>query len=107
MTNPAEMEHRVTLQQAAAMTAAYRAREQAKGTVLGGRFSRPIIDAILAQTGCSGLRYYFGETPTGELTVVLLGVDPAHEDIWQGVLAEVSWPCPPICPAANPLNSNR
>lgn len=73
-------------------------------TIKGGYFGRNIFDKLLSQTGCVGIRYYYAKTDSGVATIVLVGVDGAGNDLYQGVLAEEAIPCPPICSASNPLN---
>ena len=51
-----------------------------------------------------GLRYYYGTDPRGQPALILVGVTADNEDLWQGVLAEEAWPCPPFCATDNPLN---
>ena len=99
-------DHHITLDAAAAITAAYRVSAEGKAgrAVLGGVFGRGIIDQILAQPGCVGLRYYYGIDKSSAPVLVLVGVTADNNDIWQGTLAEVAYPCPPICPMPNPLN---
>ncbi len=97
-------DHSISLADAAKFTARFRAKAE-KGTVIGGYFGRDAIEKILAQEGCIGIRYYFAETDDGKPTLVLVGVDADGNDMAKGVLAEVSWPCPPFCGEQNTLNS--
>jgi hypothetical protein len=97
-------DHKIRLEDASSQTKAFRAGVPADG-VLGGYLGREIIDAILRQPGCIGIRYYFARHVKNYPTVVLVGVTSDNADLWQGVLAEETWPCPPFCPPANPLNS--
>lgn len=99
-------DHHISLYDAAALAATHRQAAQARGGhgILGGRFDRAIIDEILAQPGCVGLRYYHGTDPSGKPALVLVGVTADNEDLWQGVLAQEAWPCPPFCASDNPLN---
>lgn len=99
-----ENRHRVTLDAAAGFTRSF--RDKADTRVIGGAFSRAIVDEILAQPGCAALRYYFANDPDGQPTLVLVGVTADNTDLAEGVIAEVTWPCPPFCSAPNPLNSN-
>lgn len=99
-------DHHISLDAAAAMTAAYRISAEARAgrAVLGGVFGRGIIDEILAQPDCVGLRYYHGVDKSSSPVLVLVGVTAENNDIWQGTIAEVAFPCPPSCPMPNPLN---
>ena len=69
----------------------------------GGHFPREVIDRILAQPGCSGLRFYYGTTPDGTLTLVFVGIDADERDMADGVLATDYFPCPPFCDASSAL----
>ena len=100
-------EHHVSLEAAAALTAAHRDGPggKAAGGIIGGLFGRGVIDEILAQPGCMGLRYYYGRNATGAPVLVLVGVTADNQDMTTGTLAEVAYPCPPVCAGPNPLNS--
>ena len=68
------------------------------------RFTTIGVDRVLRQPGCAGLRAYFAQHPSGVWTLVLAGVDIDGNDIDDGELAEMSWPCPPMCPQDSALN---
>ena len=101
-----DRDHHVTLQHAAGLTGTYRSSPagRAQGAITGGLFKREIIDAILAQPGCDGLRYYHGVDAVGAPVIVLVGVTNGNEDLWQGIIGEEAYPCPPVCAMPNPLN---
>lgn len=69
----------------------------------GGHFPREVIDRILAQPGCSGLRFYYGTKPDGTMTLVFVGIDDDERDMTDGVLATDYFPCPPFCDASSAL----
>ncbi|HEX6050157.1 MAG TPA: hypothetical protein VFZ21_12840 [Gemmatimonadaceae bacterium] len=69
----------------------------------GGHFPREVIDRILAQPGCTGLRFYYGTKPDGTMTLVFVGIDDEERDMADGVLATDYFPCPPFCDAASAL----
>ena|SRR5260370_42136345 len=50
---------------------------EARGYSLG----RNIIDQILAQPGCMGMRFYYGLNEAGQKTLVYVGVDAEGQDI--------------------------
>ena len=50
---------------------------EVRGYVLG----RNIIDQILAQPGCVGMRFYYGLNEEGQKTLVYVGVDAEGKDI--------------------------
>jgi hypothetical protein len=73
-------------------------------SIKGGFFGKNIFDKILSQTGCVGIRYYYGQDDGGASNLVLVGVDGSGNDMTSGVMGELSIPCPPYCPGPNPLN---
>jgi hypothetical protein len=62
-----------------------------------------VIDRILAQPGCNGIRFYFGTKTDGSLALVLVGVDENEKDMTEGVILEDHYPCPPFCDATSSL----
>jgi hypothetical protein len=95
--------HVVTLDQAVRFIQNFKNSPTAP-SIKGAYFSRDIFDQILAQPGCSGIRYYHAKKDDGTATIVLVGVDGAGNDMTYGVLGETGWPCPPLCGAPNELN---
>jgi hypothetical protein len=101
-------DHRITVADAAAMTAAFRARSP--GGVHGWMFDRSAFDALLAQPGCMGIRIYRGMRGDGAEQVVMVGTDSSGNDMvpasvdQPGEVMEVSWPCPPVCGTRSVLN---
>ena len=75
------------------------------GSIKGGFFFRKELDEILAQPGCAGIRYYHGRNDKGEDTIIVVGVDGNGDDMANGMIMEDSFFCPPICGAANQLNT--
>jgi hypothetical protein len=100
MTNPRPpRKHVITHEEAVGHL---RRRPQAL-TERGGHFPREVIDQILAQEGCTGVRFYFGTKSDGSLAVVLVGMDANEMDITGGVIVEDHYPCPPFCDATSSL----
>ena len=95
----------VSLEDAAAMTEDYRdaSLNSQKGTFIG----RDLIDDILAQSGCKGLRIYFALNSMNALTVVVVGADSSEDDQIGGsdTIAEMGVGCPSNCGSGNDLNS--
>ena len=100
MALPEPKGHRIPLAEAAEQTKRYRESRHSAGL-----FLRQELDELLAQPGCSGLRFYYGRNRDAMDTVILVGVDKNGNDISDGVLMDVHFPCPPICSGANALNS--
>ncbi|MDD8017775.1 MAG: hypothetical protein PHP42_05340 [Bacteroidota bacterium] len=65
----------------------------------GGMFNRDIFEKLLAQKGCTGIRYYYAKLDDGTPTLVLVGVDSTGSDMISATsaVAEQSYPCPPYC----------
>jgi hypothetical protein len=69
----------------------------------GGSFDRGIIDKILAQPGCVGLRFYYGQNEDSTPSLVLVGVDSSGKDMTKGTIAERQSDCPPFCSSESEL----
>jgi len=101
-------DHRVSVADAAAWTAAFRAKNP--NGVRAWMFDRRALDVLLAQPACMGIRIYRAHKD-GVDQVVLVGTDSAGNDVTpanlegQGVVMEIAWPCPPMCGAKSLLNS--
>ncbi len=62
-----------------------------------GAFQRAIIDKILAQRNCDGIRIYYAQKDDSSSTFVLVGIDTAGADLKKGAYADYIMPCPPFC----------
>jgi len=93
----------ISLTAASALTKAY--REAYPGQLLGHVFVKKILQDILAQTDCVGIRVYYGLDVNGQKELVLAGVNAAGDDICNGVLGDRSFKSPPYSGATNSLNS--
>ena len=80
---------------AAGMNANWRAKN--KGKVKGVFYGKNKLHDILTQEGCMGIRIYFSELPTGELTAVLVGVDSNEADMVSGIILDMGVGCPTSC----------
>jgi hypothetical protein len=72
-------------------------RIAASDAVIAQYFGKDIVDKILAQPGCVGVRMYYGKHTNGKPDVIIVGVDIKGNDMLSGVLALPTLPCPPIC----------
>jgi len=68
-------------------------------------FGKEAILAILAQEDCVGIRIYYAKDDAGAKQLIVVGANAAENDLYQGLIAERSNPCPSSCSAANPLNT--
>jgi hypothetical protein len=71
--------------------------------VNGGSFHRGILDKILAQKECDGIRFYFAQSNEGTATLVGVGITAAGTDMTKGTIAEAIKPCPPYCDVTSEL----
>lgn len=110
----------ISLAKAVAMTTEYR---QNRETILGAAyknqnilclcetFDRGVFDDVLGQTGCVGLRIYYGMTGTDkQVHAVIVGVNSANEDMISSssdvnLIIDEGRRCPFDCPPASDLNS--
>ena len=78
-------------------------RRPTKISQRGGHLPRSVVDQVLAQPGCEGLRFYFGTKADGSLTLVFVGINGDEKDMTEGLIAEDWYPCPPFCDATSSL----
>lgn len=89
------------LETAAAWTANYR-RANPNG-IKAHFFGNKIIQKILDQPGCVGIRCYYALDEKGVQQMIIVGADANENDLYNGIIAEISSPCPPFCPSKSPL----
>ena len=94
MPFPDKRDHRITREQARQMCRDHRG---AGGPFRAGAFARGIIDEIMAQPGCEGIRIYMARAAGGETTLVAVGTDADGNDLSGGTVANAVFPCPPFC----------
>ncbi len=93
-------DHRVPLEVARRLTKRFRDGARGRGgprTPHAHGVSRKVIEDILAQPGCMGLRIYHALDDQGEETLVIVGTTAEEQDMTSGVIAEQTRPCPPFC----------
>lgn len=93
--------HQITLNQAIAMTTAY--RNTFPGETRGWWFPRQVLESLLATPDMGGFRIYSG-IAGGKVSPVLCPTNSSREDITTGYLAEVALPCPIYCDDDSALN---
>lgn len=109
----------ISLRNAAAMTAAYRADKenildpQYRGLnilCISETFDRTQVLSMLNNTGCDAMRVYYGMDENKKVHAILVGVDADDQDMLppQGEIGnfiiEEARRCPDHCPPASPLN---
>ncbi len=93
----------ITLSEASTLTANHRTANP--NTKLGHFMGKELINSILAQTGCVGIRTYHCVNSLGERELVMVGVDANENDIVSGIIADRMVGSPPNGGNLNPLNS--
>jgi hypothetical protein len=94
----------ITLAEGSKMTAAYRATIST-GDTIALAVGKNLVNSILGQTGCMGIRMYFALDKDGNNQLVLVGVDANGDDMTAGVIVDKAYACPPYCSQKNTLNS--
>lgn len=91
----------IDLATAAKWTKNYRASakpDPVQGAVIKGHFfGREILEQILSQEGCMGIRMYHARDEQGQRQLVLVGANAEGEDMTEGTVADGSKVCPPDC----------
>ena len=101
MPTPEKDQHEITLDQAEALTRAF--RERNPQSQRAGHFSRRAIEKVLAHPGCEGVRIYHGVHADGRPALVVVGVDAADKDLVDGPVVDEHKPCPPYCDGGSTL----
>jgi len=113
------MSHLISLTSAAALTAAFRTdKENLLTSTLQNQnvlpkcetFARAEIDDILAQSGCTQLRIYYGLDSNSKVHALLVGANSEDEDILNNgndvcLVLQNAKRCPTDCPPSSSLNS--
>ena len=86
---------------AAQWTARYRTANPTG--IKGHFFGKDILNSILAQTGCVGIRCYYSLDDKNVQQLILVGADANQNDLYNGIIAEMSAPCPTYCATGSPL----
>lgn len=97
------MDHLISLQQAAVMTALYRSFIP-EGMPVAETFELDSVNALLSQPGCTALRIYYGRKTDGTIHAILTAVNKEGQDMAEGILLEEGNRCPPYCPPDSDLN---
>jgi hypothetical protein len=99
-------EQQITFEEGGEMTANYRETISGEGTI-AQYFSKDSINALLSQTGCVGIRVYYGISKDGQSQLILVGVDTNEDDIIGNdkVCIDRGIKDPPNSSAPNILNS--
>jgi hypothetical protein len=93
----------IDLTEAASWTSNYRSAQP--NGIKAHFFGREIIERILAQEDCQGLRIFYGLNDNGEQQLILVGADTNENNQVTGTIADHSVVCPVACGNADALNS--
>lgn len=92
----------ITLSEGANLTKEHRLRNP---TAIKARFfGKDILNKIMEQEGCMGIRIYYGLDENGKRQLVLVGADADENDMLD-LVVDTSVPCPNLCSSPNDLNS--
>ena len=92
----------VSLDDAARWTENY--REANQGAIKAHMVGKDKLSSILGQSGCVGVRIYYGIDDDSNACLVLVGVTAEGSDITSGIIVERLPFCPPVCDASSALN---
>ena len=113
------MSQLITLEQAVEMTTRFRDEKEGildteyqNENILANSetFQRGVIDQVLEQSGCTGLRVYYGMDEELRVHAILVGVNSSNADILtlmendQPLIVEDGTRCPEDCPPTSDLN---
>src|ERR1700761_9106354 len=93
----------ISLEQAAKWTSNYRIENP--NTVIAHAFDANIIQDVLKQEGCNGIRIYYAIDDAGTKQLIVVGTDASRNDMAEGLILDYSQPCPSMCGGQNPLNT--
>lgn len=66
-------------------------------------YDTSVLDDIITQSGCLGVRIYNAINDDDEACLVLVGVDANGDDMTEGVILDKGSPCPHNCDTSSPL----
>jgi hypothetical protein len=92
----------IALTTAAQWTANYRSAPTS-GPIKAHFFGRDILEKILQQEGCMGIRMYYATDDAGVQQLILVGADASEKDQVNGMIADFSSPCPTSCDTSSAL----
>lgn len=95
----------IPLDLASQMTRKYRLNADLNA-VISMAVGKNVIEEILSQNGCFGLRFYNALDENGSEQLVIVGVDSSGNDMYNGKIADRVIKCPIVCPEQSPLNSD-
>mgnify|MGYP006317670283 FL=1 len=98
-----KVDHRIALTTAVAQARKFRGGGAIRAGD-SGAFNAAPVQALLAQKGCVGMRYYLGRDERGEPNMILVGVNAKGNNMSDGIVLDGVFPCPPYCPDPDELH---
>lgn len=92
----------ITLSEGAALTEEYRRLNS--GSTKAHFLGKDLINEILTQEDCMGIRIYYGLDEYGNKELVIVGADSNEDDILD-LIVDKTIKCPTVCGSSNDLNS--
>lgn len=92
----------ITYSEGSDLTAEYRRLNS--GDTKGHFVGKDLINDLLAQEDCMGIRIYYGIDEYGNKELVIVGADSNEDDILD-LIIDKTIKCPPTCGNSNNLNS--
>ncbi len=95
----------IDLAQAAKWTANYRSGNTGSDgdTVKAHFYGREVLQQLLDQPGCMGIRIYYAHDEKGQKQLVLIGANEEGDDM-EELIIDGSHICPPDCSTTGKLN---
>lgn len=81
--------------QAIKWTANY--RSSGRGKTNCHLFGGETVQQLLEQEGCVAMRIYYALDDNGQQQLLLVGTDAEGNDLTEGLILDLSSPCPPDC----------
>jgi hypothetical protein len=69
-------------------------------------FGRNIVQKILDQESCMGIRVFYALDDDSQKQLIMVGADGEANNQVDGVIADRTYPCPDQCGQADALNSD-
>jgi len=66
--------------------------------VIAHYFGKDVVEKIMKQPGCAGVRMYYGKPVSGKSRIVIVGNDKNGREISPRIIAGPDRMCPPFCP---------
>jgi hypothetical protein len=89
-----ESNHIITLEEAKAMTSAFQSAPEFEGKTVASDITTSAYQEVINQPGCVGIRTYFAIKESGELSIVVVGIDESGFELANGAILDrgFDWP---------------